>query len=134
MANDTSKARILVVEDDEFLRSLAAKRLDKEGFLVSVAVDGDSALAGVKENRPDLVLLDLILPGINGFEVLQQLQRDESLKTIPVIVFSNLGQPEDIERAKNYGAVDYFIKSNLTLDDLMVKIKSHLGPRFSAAA
>lgn len=133
MPNDTQKARILVVEDDEFLRSLAAKRLDKEGFQVSAAVDGDSAIAAVKENRPDLVLLDLILPGINGFEVLQQLQKDESLKAIPVIVFSNLGQPDDIERAKSFGAVDYFIKSNLTLDDLMVKIKSHLGAKPATA-
>lgn len=126
MAND-KKSKVLIVEDDEFLRVLTAKRLEKEDYSVSVAVDGESALTVASETQPDLILLDLLLPGLNGFEVLGQFKKDDKLKSIPVIVFSNLGQKEDIEKAQKLGAVDYLIKANFTLDDVMVKIKERLG-------
>ncbi len=116
------KGTILIVEDDEFLRSLTAKRLEKEGFKLAVAVDGDSAVNVALEIKPSLILLDLLLPGVDGFEVLKKIKADDNLKSIPVIVFSNLGQREDIEKAKTLGADDFMIKANFTLDDVVAKI------------
>jgi DNA-binding response OmpR family regulator len=119
---DNASKKILIVEDDEFLRSLTAKRLEKEGYKVAVAIDGESAVGIATTEKPDLVLLDLLLPGINGFEVLTKLRAEEAFKTVPVVVFSNLGQREDIEKAKSLGATDFLIKANFTLDDVVVKI------------
>lgn len=121
------KQTVLLVEDDEFLRSLAAKRLDKDGFNVQAAVDGETALATAKEVNPDIIVLDLILPGLDGFGVLGKIKADEVLKAVPVIVFSNLGQKEDMERAKTLGAADFLVKSNFTLDDLLDKVKERLA-------
>lgn len=118
--------KILIVEDDEFLRTLNAKRLETEGFEVSVAVDGSEALTKLTELKPDLVFLDLLLPNVDGFEVLTKIKQDEATKDIPVIVFSNLGQPEDIERAKQLGADDFMVKANFTLDDVIEKIRGVL--------
>lgn len=118
--------KILIVEDDEFLRSLNAKRLEGEGFEVMVAVDGNEALTKLAETKPDLIFLDLLLPNVDGFEVLTKIKQDDSLKNIPVIVFSNLGQPEDIEKAKKLGANDFMVKANFTLDDVIGKIKEVL--------
>ncbi len=121
-----SKLKILIVEDDEFLRSLTAKRLEKEGYTVAVAVDGESALVTAAQEKPNLIFLDLLLPGLDGFEVLGKLKANAELKGVPVVVFSNLGQKEDIERAKQLGADEFLIKANFTLDDVMVKINEIL--------
>ncbi len=120
------KPHILIIEDDDFLRALTAKRLEKEGFQVSAAVDGESGLAKTAELRPTLVLLDLLLPGVNGFEVLERLKANPELKSIPIIVFSNLGERADIEKAQKLGADDFLIKANFTLDDVMQKINARL--------
>ncbi|MFA5000897.1 MAG: response regulator [Candidatus Paceibacterota bacterium] len=124
--DNTEPKKILIVEDDEFLRSLNAKRLETEGFKVSVAVDGQSALDLIPKELPDLIFLDLLLPGVDGFEVLKKIKADEKTKAIPVIVFSNLGQKEDIEKAHNLGAQDFLVKANFTLDDVVLKIKEVL--------
>ncbi|OJI06952.1 MAG: response regulator [Candidatus Vogelbacteria bacterium CG22_combo_CG10-13_8_21_14_all_37_9] len=116
--------KIFIVEDDEFLRSLTVKRLEKEGYQVEVAVDGESALGKIKEAQPDIILLDLLLPGLSGFEVLKKIREDGPIKGTPVIVFSNLGQREDIEKAKALGVNDFLIKANFTLDDVVMKISS----------
>lgn len=129
MDTNNNKGMILIVEDDEFLRALTAKRLEKEGYQLSVAVDGDSAVNVALENKPDLILLDLLLPGVDGFEVLKRFKANESLKTTPVIVFSNLGQREDIEKANSLGADDFMIKANFTLDDVVVKIANLLAKK-----
>lgn len=121
-----TQKKILIVEDDNFLRSLTAKRLEKEGYAVAVAVDGESALVTAKDEQPDLILLDLLLPGLDGFGVLGKLKANADLKKVPVIVFSNLGQKEDIEKAKLLGAEQFLIKANFTLDDVMDKIKAEL--------
>jgi DNA-binding response OmpR family regulator len=117
---------ILIIEDDEFLRSLIARKLESEKFKVVTAVDGESGVAAAND-KPSLILLDLLLPGLDGFEVLKKIKENESLKSIPVIIFSNLGQRDDIEKAKSLGVTDYMIKANFTLDDLVGKIKAHLG-------
>ncbi len=118
---------ILIIEDDKFLRQLIAQKLLKEGYDVSEAIDGEEGLKKVKEEKPDLVLLDLILPGIDGFEVLSQLGKDESLSQIPVIILSNLGQKEDVERGLNLGAIDYLIKAHFTPGEIIEKIKKALS-------
>lgn len=121
--NASGQKTILIVEDDEFLRSLTAKRLEKENYHIEVAVDGENAISMIETARPDLILLDLLLPGKDGFEVLKKIRGVDALKTIPVIIFSNLGQKEDIEKAKALGVEDFLIKANFTLDDVVGKIK-----------
>ena len=118
--------KVLIVEDDEFLRSLTAKRLEKEGYEVAVAVDGETAVGTIQEEKPNLILLDLLLPGLNGFQVLEKIKALDDLKDIPVVVFSNLGQREDIEKAKSLGANDFLIKANFTLDDVTAKVNEYL--------
>lgn len=118
--------KILIVEDDEFLRSLTAKRLEKEGYALAIAADGEAAVATAQTEQPSLILLDLLLPIMNGFDALEKIRQIDSLKSVPVIVFSNLGQKEDIERAKGLGANDFLIKANFTLDDVIEKVKSYL--------
>ncbi|MCE9628644.1 MAG: response regulator [Candidatus Vogelbacteria bacterium] len=121
-----AKQKILIVEDDEFLRSLTAKRLEKEGYDLAIAADGDSAVTTAEKEKPDLILLDLLLPGTNGFQALEKMRAIDGLGKTPVVVFSNLGQKEDIEKAKGLGANDFLIKANFTLDDVVAKVKSYL--------
>ncbi len=119
--------KIFIVEDDEFLRSLTVKRLEKENYSIAVAADGESALKHLETDHPDLVLLDLLLPGVDGFQVLEKMHSNSSLAQIPVVVFSNLGQREDIERAKGLGATDFLIKANFTLDDVVAKVNGYMN-------
>ncbi len=122
-----NKKKVFIVEDDEFLRSLNAKKLEDAGYAVSVAVDGVSAIQMIPNEKPDLIFLDLLLPGDkDGFDVLQEVKANAETKDIPVIVFSNLGQAEDIEKAKNLGAKDFLVKANFTLDDVVAKIQEIL--------
>ncbi|MGC9031418.1 MAG: response regulator transcription factor [Minisyncoccia bacterium] len=116
--------KILVVEDDRFLRELIVRKLSEEGFDVITAVNGEEGLKTLKEKKPDLVLLDLILPGIDGFEVLKRLKEEDIVPSLPVIILSNLGQREDIEKGLNLGAKDYLIKAHFTPDEIIKKIKS----------
>lgn len=121
------KKKVFIVEDDEFLRSLNAKKLEDAGYAVAVAVDGVSAIQMIPQEKPHLIFLDLLLPGEkNGFDVLQDVKSKAETKDIPVIVFSNLGQAEDIEKAKSLGAADFLVKANFTLDDVVAKIQEVL--------
>jgi DNA-binding response OmpR family regulator len=118
--------KILVVEDDKFLRELIKRKLISENFEVGEAVDGEEALRKVKEEKPDLILLDLILPSIDGFEVLSRLKEDPNSTSIPVIILSNLGQREDIEKGLKLGATDYLVKAHFTPGEIIEKIKNIL--------
>jgi len=118
--------KILIVEDDKFLRELIARKVINEGFDVSEAIDGEEGIKKIKEEKPDMVLLDLILPGIDGFEVLARMKEDSALSSIPVIIFSNLGQKEDIEKGLKLGAIDYLIKAHFTPGEIIEKIKANL--------
>jgi DNA-binding response OmpR family regulator len=118
---------VLLVEDDRFLRKAAEATLRKGGFTVMAAADGEEALNLVRTDIPHLVLLDLIMPKIQGFEVLRRLKEDASTRHVPVIVLSNLGQDSDIQRAMTAGAAGYLIKSNLSLQDLLARVKSMLS-------
>jgi DNA-binding response OmpR family regulator len=117
------KMKILLVEDDKFLRTLLEKKLSNEGFEVISAIDGEEAVEKAVSERPNLILLDIILPKKSGFYVLEELNKDENLKKIPVFVISNLGQQEDIEKAQKLGVVNYFVKAGLSLEGLVDKIK-----------
>jgi len=118
--------KILIIEDDKFLRELIVKKLVKEGYEISEAVDGEEGVKKVKEEKPDLVLLDLILPGIDGFEVLSRTKEDPALSQIPVIILSNLGQKEEVERGLKLGAIDYLIKAHFTPGEIIEKIRAIL--------
>jgi len=120
------KKKVFIVEDDEFLRSLNAKKLENEGYIVAVAVDGQEAIDNIPKELPNLIFLDLLLPKVNGFDVLAKIKADPTTKDIPVVVFSNLGQREDIEKARGLGAIDFLVKANFTLDDVVAKIKEIL--------
>lgn len=119
-------ALILIVEDDKFLRELIVQKLIREKYEVSEAVDGEQGIKKIKEEKPSLVLLDLILPGIDGFEVLSRMRDEPSISSIPVIILSNLGQKEDVERGLKLGAADYLIKAHFTPGEIIEKIKKAL--------
>lgn len=121
--------KILIAEDDPFLSSLLKARLVKEGFEISLATDGELALKAIKEMKPDLVVLDLILPKRSGYEVLDVLRADEQTKNLPILVVTALGQTEDIEKSKKYNLVDYITKSRLSLDDLVKKVHTALSQK-----
>ncbi|MCK5027291.1 MAG: response regulator, partial [Candidatus Pacebacteria bacterium] len=93
-----------------------------EGFDVDSAIDAEQAFDALKKKKPEIILLDLILPGVDGFEILTQIKADDNLKDIPVMVISNLGQKEDIDRAMELGAVDFLIKANYTLDEIISRV------------
>ncbi len=115
--------KILIIEDDKFLRELIGQKLLKEGYDIIEAVDGEKGIKSVKDEKPDLVLLDLILPGMDGFEVLIKIKEDSEIAQIPVIILSNLGQKDDIEKGLKMGAVDYLIKAHFTPGEIIDKIK-----------
>lgn len=117
---------ILIVEDDKFLRELIAQKLAKEGYEVLTTIDGEEGITQIREKKPDLVLLDLILPGIDGFEVLSRMKADQNLAKIPVVILSNLGQKEEIERGFKLGANDYMIKAHFTPREIIDKVNSIL--------
>jgi DNA-binding response OmpR family regulator len=119
-------SKILLIEDDKFLRELIIQKLGREGFEVAEAPEGEIGLTKMKEEKPDLVLLDLILPGIDGFEVLRQIKEDSETSNIPVVILSNLGQKDDVGRGMKLGATDYLVKAHFTPGEILSKIKSIL--------
>jgi DNA-binding response OmpR family regulator len=119
--------RILLAEDDRFLRKAAETALKRQGFSVLAAVDGDEALRMARTEAPDLILLDLIMPKLQGFEVLRALKADTATAAIPIIILSNLGQDSDVKQAMEAGAAGYFVKANLSLQDLVKRVGETLG-------
>ena len=119
--------KILIIEDDRFLRELMSRKLLSLQFDVAVAVDGEEGLEKIKSEMPDVVLLDLILPGINGFEVLENAKKNPATAKIPVIILSNLGQSEDIKKGLKLGAEDFLVKAHFTPQEIVNKLKSILG-------
>ncbi|MBI2024403.1 response regulator [Candidatus Giovannonibacteria bacterium] len=122
--------KILIIEDDKFLRDLMTQKLANDGFTVEAAVDGEEGLKAAMEGAPDLIVLDLILPRVDGFGVLEKIKGVEKLSHVPVFVLSNLGQKEDVTRALSLGAEDFLIKSNFTLGEIVEKIKAILNKKY----
>jgi DNA-binding response OmpR family regulator len=128
--DQASPTRVLVVEDDNFLRKILVMKFEAEGFQVESAADGEAGLHQVVANPPDLMLLDMILPNMNGFEVLAEMRTNKLTSKVPVIVLSNLGQEEDIKRATELGAVDFLVKSNLSIMEVVQKVKEAYARQF----
>jgi len=118
--------KILIVEDDKFLRDLITQKLNAENFDVVIAQDGEEGIRKIEEEKPDLVILDLLLPVIDGFEVLKRMKANSKIADTPVIILSNLGQKEDVERGMALGAKDYMIKAHFTPNEVIDKVKKYL--------
>jgi DNA-binding response OmpR family regulator len=119
--------KILVVEDDKYLSGAYKVKLLKMGFEVRTAADGEEALAVMKEEfAPDLILLDLVMPRKDGFATLEEIKKNDKWKSIPVLIATNLGQKEDVERGMKLGAIDYLVKTDTSVDDFVNKVKSIL--------
>jgi DNA-binding response OmpR family regulator len=118
--------KILIVEDDSFMEKSLSFTLKEEGYGVDIARDGEEALDKIEKIDLDLILLDIILPKIDGFEVLEKIKENPKTKKMPVIILSNLGQKEDVERGLKLGANGYIIKAHFKLEDVINKIKDIL--------
>ncbi|MFA5359603.1 MAG: response regulator [Patescibacteria group bacterium] len=116
--------KILIVEDEQFLSDMYKLKFEHDGYKAVVARDGSEGLELAKKEKPDLILLDLVLPGIDGFKVLTELKKDAATKNIKVFIFSNLGQENEIKTGKKIGADGYFIKANMTPSQLMEKVNA----------
>lgn len=119
--------KILVVEDDNYLANAYRVKLTKAGFEIKNAFDGNEALETLQIYTPDLILLDIVMPKKDGFATLEEIKKNEQLKNIPVILASNLGQKEDMDRGLKLGAIDFFVKTDFSLNNLIEKINSILN-------
>jgi DNA-binding response OmpR family regulator len=115
--------QILLVEDDAFLVDIYTTKLNEEGFVVEVAKTGEEALKKLEKIKPDLILLDIVLPGIDGWEILKKVKADPKLKNIQVVILSNLGRKEEVEKGINLGSVKYLVKANYTPTEVVEEIK-----------
>ena len=123
---ENKKKKIIIIEDDKFLLKAYEIKFKQSDFDVILATDGISGFELVEKEKPSLIILDLMLPGMNGFEFLKKIKSDEKLKNIPVIVVSNLGQKNDCEKAIKLGAKEFLIKTNYSLEEIIKKIKGYL--------
>jgi len=118
--------KILLVEDDPFLSEIYVIKFQEAGFSVSLAVDGSKGLERIKHEQPDLVLLDIVMPNVDGLELLRTIKDDEATRNIPIIILSNLGEEEDINRGLALGAELYIVKAHYTPTEVVAKVKSIL--------
>lgn len=121
-----SMTKVLIVDDDAFLLDMYSIKFKESGFSVEIAQNGDEALTKAKEINPDVVLLDIIMPRLDGFEVLRALKKDKIAESALLIILTNLGQKEDIEKGMALGAADYIIKAHFTPSEVVAKVKSLL--------
>ncbi|KKS67406.1 MAG: Response regulator receiver domain protein [Parcubacteria group bacterium GW2011_GWC2_42_6] len=119
-----NEIKVLIIEDDKFLRDLLSKKLEKVGFSVDTADDGLSGFKKAQTGWPNIILLDLVLPGVDGFEAVSLLKKDPITNKIAIIILSNLNQQEDIDKIKAMGVSDYLIKALHTPDEIVEKIKA----------
>lgn len=122
-----NKPRILLVEDDTALAAVYQARMEMEGFSVKLCQDGEAALSQALEFKPDLILLDVMMPKISGFDVLDILRNTPETKSTKIIILSALSQPSDQEKAKRLGVDEYLVKSQAMITDVMGRIRFHLG-------
>ena len=122
-----TQATILLVEDDKFLSTILKTRLEREGFKVVVAMDGEEGLAALKQEAPALIVLDIVMPKMSGFEFLERKAMDPQVGAVPVVIASQLGQESDIEKARALGATNYFIKAQTPIEELVKKLKEAMG-------
>lgn len=118
--------KVLVIEDDSMLSSMYKMKLTDAGYQAVIANEGNAGLEAAKKEKPELILLDIMMPMMDGFAVLAELRKDSSLKETPVIIMTNLGTNDDIEKGKKLGATDYVVKADLTPAQIVEKIKKYL--------
>ncbi|MFH1253113.1 MAG: response regulator [Candidatus Uhrbacteria bacterium] len=121
-----AKKLIYVAEDDLAYSRVYKSKLESEGFDVVIIVEGEKVIPALKKKRPDLLVLDLIMPGKNGFEILQEIRASQKLKNLKVIIASNLSQESDQDRAKKFGITDFFVKADVSVMEMVAKIKNSL--------
>jgi len=121
-ASTKTGKKIVLADDEQFIAIAYKDGLERAGYDITVAHNGAEALEAVKSTKPDLVLLDLIMPKLNGFEVLKAIKADPAIKDIPVIILSNLSQPTDETEARQSGALDFIVKADISLKDLVERI------------
>jgi CheY-like chemotaxis protein len=121
------KKKILIVEDDNFVAEVYSTKLLEMGHEVTIAQNGEEGLNNLKENIPDLILLDIIMPVMGGIEMLEELKKNENWKKIPVILLTNVGEKDSVQKAQGLGVQDYLIKSHFTPAEVIEKIDSVLG-------
>ncbi len=119
--------KILIIEDEELLLNLLRDKLSQEGYEVFTACNGEEGFEKIKEHKPDLVLLDIIMPKMSGFEVMERMREDSELKSILVIIISNSGQPVEIDRAQKLGAIDWLIKTEFDPQEVIDKVIKQIG-------
>ncbi len=119
--------KILIIEDEELLLNLLKKKLEELNYEVFIAKDGIMGLKAIKENELDLILLDVVMPKMGGFELLEKMGEDETIKKIPVVIISNSGQPVEIEKAKKLGASDWLIKTEFDPQEVVDKVIKQIG-------
>lgn len=119
--------KITLIEDEIILRDLLESKLIKNGYIVESAENGEEGIKKLKENKPDLILLDIVMPKKDGFDVMEEVQKDDNLKDLPIIVVSNSGQPVDINRAQELGAVDWIVKTEFDPQEVVDMVEKHIG-------
>lgn len=123
----SKKPFILVAEDEKAHARVYQLKFEQEGIDVKVVEDGEQALEALRKEKPDLLLLDMMMPGKSGFEVLEEIRKDPALKDTKVVVLSNLGQTKDITQAQKLGVLDYMVKSDYSIHDIVTKVKKRLS-------
>lgn len=119
-------AKILIIEDDKALQRALSNRFEQEGFKILAATDGETAIRMVEELHPDLIILDIIIPKKNGFEVMEEVSKRPEISSIPVVVLSNLENTKDIEKMMSLGAKAYLVKANYSLDEVVEMARKFL--------
>ena len=129
MGNNGMPKKILLIEDDPFLSEIYVIKFKEAGFEISLAQDGSLGLQRIKEEMPDLVLLDIVMPNVDGLEVLRAMKNDATTRDIPVVILSNLGEQEDIKRGLQLGAEFYIVKAHYTPTEVVARVKAVIGEK-----
>lgn len=127
MIVENQKNKVLLIEDEEALIEVLNKKLTAEGYVVTIARDGQEGLEKMRTSRPDLILLDIVMPRMDGFEVLENMRKEEAIADLPVIIISNSGQPVELSRAKELGAEDWLIKTEFDPQEVLDKVNKFLN-------
>lgn len=121
-----AEVKILVIEDDKSLVDILREAFEPKEYQIILALDAQEGIEKVKKENPDLVILDILLPGKSGFEVLKEMKQDEKTKNIPVLILSNLGQDREVKTGLSMGAEDYLVKADFTIDEVVAKVEKLL--------
>jgi len=127
MTEEKTNKKILMIEDERIIVDLLKRKLEKEGYQVSVGRDGVEGLEKMRKDKPELILLDIVMPRMGGLEVMEKMRDDDELKDIPIVVISNSGQPIELDRAKKLGAKDWLVKTEFDPQEVIRKVKKQIG-------